>query len=83
MKYYNTIPEEQETVINIDYFERVLSIYSSRKSVIQRLWDKLGEPNKLNYIQKALTGAIWEIKFEDKKRINIALSRPLLIGQIK
>ena len=83
MKYYNTIPEEQETVINIDYFARVLHIYSSRKAVIQRLCDKLGEPNKLNYINKSLTGANWNIKFEDKKRINIALSRPLLIGQIK
>jgi hypothetical protein len=40
MKYYNTIPEEQETVINIDYYERELIIYSSRKSVIQRLYDR-------------------------------------------
>lgn len=83
MKYYNTIPEEQETQINIDYFEKSLNIYSSRKSVIQRLYIKLGEPTKTDYINNSITGASWKIKFEDKKKINIALSRPLLIGQMK
>lgn len=83
MKYYKTIPEEQETIINLDYFAKVLSIYSSRKAVIQRLYNKLGEPNKTHHIKSDLTGASWEIKFEDKKRLNIALSRPIIIGQIK
>lgn len=83
MKYYNTNPEEQETNISIDYFARVLHIYSSRKSVIQRLSNKLGEPTKADYINKALVSARWSIPFEDKKRISIALSRPLLIGQMK
>lgn len=83
MKYYNTIPEEQETIINIDYFERVLHIYSSRKSVIQRLYNKLGEPTKTDYINNALTSASWKIKFEDKKKITIALSKPTLIAQMK
>lgn len=83
MKYYNTMPEEQETIINIDYFARKLQIYSSRKSVIQRLYKKLGEPNKSDYIKKSLTGASWNIDFEDKKKITIALSKPLLIAQMK
>lgn len=83
MKYYNTIPEEQETIINIDYFERTLNIYSSRKSVIQRLYSKLGEPYQSDYINNTLTGANWKIKFEEKKKITIALSKPLLIGQMK
>ena len=83
MRYYNASPEEQEAIISIDYYEKVLHIYSSRKSVIQRLYAKLGEPNKIDYINKALTGAIWNISFEDKKKLNIALSRPLLMGQMK
>lgn len=29
-----------------------------------------------------ICAASWDISFEDKKRINIALSRPILIGQI-
>ena len=83
MNYYKTIPEEQETVINIDYFEKILYAYSSRKSVIQRLYARLGIPNKEYYVKGALSGARWEIPFENKKRVNTALSRPLLIGQMK
>lgn len=83
MKFYNTIIEEQETIINIDYFARTLYIYSSRKSVIQRFYAKLGEPNKTDYINKALTGVSWNIPFADKKRMNIALSKTLLVGQMK
>lgn len=83
MKFYNTNLDEQETIINIDYFNRKINIYSSRKQVIQRLIVKLGEPNKINYINKSISGANWTINFEDKKIINIALSRPLLIGNMK
>ena len=83
MKFNNTLPEENETIINIDYFARVLTIYSSRKAVIQRLYNKLGEPNKTDYIKNTVTGASWIIKFEDKKRIGFALSRPTLIAQMK
>lgn len=83
MKFYNTIPEEQETLINIDYYEKALNIYSSRKSVIQRLYAKLGEPTKIDYINNLITGASWKIKFADKKKITIALSRPILIAQMK
>ena len=35
------------------------------------------------YINNTLTGAYWKIKFEEKKKITIALSKPLLIGQMK
>lgn len=83
MKFYSTSIEEQETVINIDYCSKLLRIYSSRKSVIQRLYDKLGDPTREYYINKALTGASWNIPFKDKKRISIALSKPTLIGQMK
>lgn len=83
MKYYNTLPEEQETIINLDYYSKTLYIYSSRKAVIQRLNQKLGESTKTDYINKHITSASWSIPFADKKRINIALSRPLLIAQMK
>ena len=82
-EYYNTLSEEQETTIFIDYFARVLSIYSSRKSIIERLSNKLGEPSEKYFIKKKLTGTRWNINFNDKKKIGIALSRPLLIGQMK
>ncbi len=83
MKYYKTLPEEQETVVNINYYARTLHLYTSKKSVIKRLNAKLGESNKTDYINGYVTSASWSISFADKKRINIALSRPVLIGQMK
>lgn len=83
MKFYNTIPEEQESHIVIDYFNRTLTVYSSRKSVLKRLLNKLGKPIKEHFINKALTGASWRISFDNKKDITAALSKTLLIGQMK
>ncbi len=83
MRFYNTSIEEQETQISIDYKSKVLSIYSSRKSIIQRLNKKVGDANKSDYINNAITGASWDIPFSDRKKITSALSKPILIGQMK
>lgn len=83
MEYYNTILEEQETVINIDYYKRELNIYSSRKSVMKRLNIKLGEPKKIFKINELQSGACWEIPFNEKERIRNALSKTILIAQLK
>ena len=82
-KFYNTIYEEQETNINIDYFNSEVSIYTTRKSVYLRLLNKLGNPKKIYYTDKKINGAIWKLDFQDKKLLTSILSRPLLIGNIK
>ena len=35
--------DEQETIINVDYYEKTMTLYTSRKSVAQRLKKKVGE----------------------------------------
>ena len=82
-KFYNTDYEEQETIINIDYFKSELYLYTSRRMVYTRIFNKLGEPNKKYYTNKQLSGAVWNIPFTDKKRITSILSRPILIGNMK
>lgn len=81
--FYKTNLEEQETIINIDYFDKTVHIYTCRKSVYERLKNKLGEPNKIYYLQGKICGGSWKIPFVDKSKINNALSRPILIGQMK
>lgn len=81
--FYNTIYEEQETQINIDYSNSVLDIYTSRKITYNRLENKLGKPNKIYYIENKISGGRWIIPFSDKKNLTSILSRPLLIGNIK
>ena len=48
-KFYNTLPEEQETIINIDYFESKVIAYTCQKSVYERLLTKIGNPTKIYY----------------------------------
>lgn len=81
--FYNTNTEEQETIINIDYASSNVNIYTCQKTVYNRLLQKLGEPTQTFYIDKKISGASWNVPFENKKNINIILSRPTLIGQRK
>lgn len=82
MKFYNNLPEEQETIINLDYYARRLTIYTSRKKQIENLTKALGEPNILFTIKEKVCGCKWNIPFENTKATSKALSRPLLIGTL-
>lgn len=80
-KFYKTNLEEQETIINIDYFTKSVKCYTSRSSVYNRLKAKLGEPTQTYYTKKHIAGAYWDIPFKDKKRMNIVFSKTIIIGQ--
>lgn len=81
--FYNTVPEEQETIINVDYAGSKVSIYTSKKSIYERISKKIGQPKNTYYTDKKISGANWIIPFSDKKSITSILSRPTLIGNIK
>lgn len=78
-KFYNTLAEEQETIINIDYSECVVIIYTSQKSVYQRLVKKLGQPKHTYFTKAKISGAFWSLPFEQKMNITQILSRPTLV----
>lgn len=82
MRYYNTIPEEQETTINIDYYKKELVIYTSRRMQIERLMKKLGEPSRTYLVQNKVSGCRWNIPLNDTKSTSKVLSRPTLIGTL-
>ncbi len=82
-KFYNTSPEEQETIINILHGEKEARCYTSRYATYNRLKAKLGEPTKTYYIQKQISGAYWDIPISDKKRMNVIFSKTTIIGNVK
>ena len=79
-KFYNTSPEEQETIINIDYAQKEVNCYTSRYAVYERLKKKLGEPTQTYYTNKKISGANWIIPFSDKKVLGNIFSRPTIVG---
>ena len=82
MRYYNNIPEEQESIINLNYFTKTLDIYTSRKVQMEKLTKELGEPDRTHTINNKICSCEWKIPFKDTKRTIKALSRPLLIGTL-
>jgi len=82
-KFYNTSSEEQETAINILYGTKEARCYTSRYATYNRLKAKLGEPTKTYYTQKQISGAYWDIPFEDKTRMNVIFSKTTIIGNMK
>ncbi len=81
--FYRTCLEEQETLINIDYYGREVVVYTSNSTTYSKLIKKIEyEPKK--FITKGkISGAEWRIPFSDRKTITSILSRPLLIGNRK
>lgn len=82
-RFYDVSLEEQETIINIDYYKKQVLIYTSRKVVYDRIVKKLGDPFKIYYSKGQISGANWIIPFKNKKNITSILSRPILIGDMK
>ena len=79
-QFANTSSDEQETIINIDYSASVVYVYTSQRTVYQRLVKKLGQPQNIGYIKDKIVSGSWKISFKDKKTITQVLSRPTLIG---
>ena len=71
--------DEQETIINIDYYDKTISIYSSRKSVGKRLEKKLGEPDKVTTLNGKVVAVNYNKKLTDKD-IRPILSMSTIIG---
>ena len=71
--------DEQETIVNIDYFEKKLKLYTNRKSVAQRLKKKVGEPTKIDTTNGKISGVTYVRNLYDDD-IKSFLSVSLLVG---
>ena len=79
MKWKLVPREEQETFLHIDYNEKTISVYTTRKQVGERLYKKLGEPTYSD-TQKGLTTSVTYVRnlFDDD--VSKFFSKMLLIG---
>lgn len=82
MKWENIPMEEQETIMNIDYYEKTITIYTNRKSVSERLARKIGKPYKVNTNGEKITSVEYKGKLSDKS-ISKYFSKMLLVGTFR
>lgn len=71
--------EEQETIININYCDRTIMFYTSRKSVANKIEKKIGKPDKIYKIQEKKCGIEYKRKLSDEN-IKQFLSIANIIG---
>lgn len=81
-KWQNVGIEEQETTINIDYYQKIITLYTSRKATANKLKKEIGDPTKTEYTNKKISGVIYKRNVDDKECKKL-LSKMLLIGSIK
>ncbi len=82
-KFCPTCNEEAETHIWVDFYLGQVIVETNRKATYYRLLNKLGEPNKKQYVKEKFVGAIWKANFEDKEKVRQILSKTNIIGQAK
>ncbi len=58
--------EEQETTINVDYFSKTISAFTSKKSVYDKWCKDLGEPIEIATEKGRIVGGTWRIPAEDR-----------------
>ena len=81
IEFYKTDIKEQESNILVDYENKKVTFYTSRKTIFYRMLQRLGKPTNTYFIGKQITGGSWLFDFKDK-RTNIVFSKTLLIGQL-
>ena len=74
--------DEQETIINVDYCEKKITIYTSRKATGERLLKKIGEPTKIDYHNGLISGVTYVRNLFDKDVAKF-FSKGLIIGAFR
>ena len=74
--------DEQETIINIDYCEKTINIYTSRKQVGERLKKKIGEPTDKYISNNTIYAVNYKRNLFDKDVAKF-LSKMLLSGAFR
>lgn len=74
--------DEQETIINIDYFEKIITVYTTRKAVALRLKKKLGEPTSCDENNGKVYSVTYKRNLFDKDVAKF-FSKMLMIGAFR
>lgn len=82
IRWKATQPDEQETTINIDYHDKTITLYTSRRSIAQKLEREIGKATKIDYTNNSISGITYKRKIDSKDTKKL-LSKGLLVGQIK
>lgn len=78
---WTTIPtDEKETLLNFDYFENKVNLYTTNQATGNRLKKKIGEPSKTNYFEGKIASEEWTIPFKEREKLRKIFSINLFVS---
>ena len=74
--------DEQETIISVDYYEKTITVYTTRKQVAERMRKKIGEPTKVDTSYDKIYSVTYKRNLFDKD-VSKFFSKMLMIGAFR
>lgn len=65
MKFYSTPKDEQETMLNIDYYDKTVMLSSTKEHIFKRLVKDLGQPSNIQYCDGLPCSFEYKLSFDD------------------
>ena len=78
-KFNSTPKDEQETIVYIDYFDKTITLYSTKEHILKSLTKVFGKPYKIDYFNGMISSFEYKVSFDDSKLKSI-LSINTLVG---
>lgn len=80
MKWTSIPTDEKETILNFDYFDNKVNLYTTNQATGNRLKKKIGEPTKQTYFEGMIASQEWEILFQEREKLRKIFSINLFVS---
>ena len=80
MKWTSIPTDEKETILNFDYFENKVNLYTTNQATGNRLKKKIGKPTKTTYFEGKIASEEWTIKFQERDKLRKIFSINLFVS---
>lgn len=80
MKWTSIPTDEKETILNFDYFDNKVNLYTTNQPTGNRLKKKIGEPTRETYFEGKIASQEWEIPFQERDKLRKIFSINLFVS---
>ena len=80
MKWTSIPTDEKETILNFDYFDNKVNLYTTNQPTGNRLKKKIGEPTRETYFEGKIASQEWTIPFQEREKLRKIFSINLFVS---
>lgn len=80
MKWTSIPIDEKETILNFDYFENKVTLYTTNQPTGNRVKKKIGEPTRTTYLEGKIASEEWTIPFQEREKLRKIFSINLFVS---